>query len=655
MKRRIMSTLVVLLMSVIPAGCAVQGGITNIGASAGILDSYSWNSDIPDASFTEDEYQKLLALQFPGYEDMSVSEFREKVWDLTDTEDYLNLLERFSKSELLYACKDSDEAASFLFYILEPLTAEKWRSRTFNGSASTDRSASADNALSEFTVTLRIDNADQLTVGEYNAARLGMTEGLSKGLQDILLDKTDEQLQDKTYMLDVIDTEIEKRIQRWSSEDLYISVEYSYMPLSLSDPEDSPQTAWQEQEHRRFPNGTEADYRSLFALKTPGYQNMPVADFNMELLNWANEDHERMERINGDIGYNDFAVSLTEEERAFVMLSVNFSGAENGKYVQSNYTDRAEEDPVYNQYLPEKTEERNGRSAWCELFYQFSYHIEDKKKITVGERDQCVDGMITDIRAFWESTKTDTLLQMRKEDVIKVLQEIADSYCTGRLTITIREDSVSFERMDERTIDPYCYQAENDSASYEKLISYQTEDYGQKSVADFNASLAGSRDALSELFDAYAKANPAPEDENYDFFMVTLCASTRELYGELFKEDPFFYVVLSKKERPTGILDEGKDMIYNFYFSAEGTLCYRVNLPETLTVAERDSALTTFRDSLQSYVDGLSEAEIMEGDIRAMLMEKAEELTDSLSSESITLWFEINIIDIFGNGTDIRM
>lgn len=91
---------------------------------------FSDSSDFADfADFSEEEFDKLLALRFDGYEDMSVSEFQNKVWELTDTEEYRDLLERFSQNTALYEQKDRNEIASFLFYTLEPLTAEKWQTR----------------------------------------------------------------------------------------------------------------------------------------------------------------------------------------------------------------------------------------------------------------------------------------------------------------------------------------------------------------------------------------------------------------------------------------------------------------------------------------------------------------------------------------------
>ena len=223
------------------------------------------------------------------------------------------------------------------------------------------------------------------------------------------------------------------------------------MPLAEPDTgRGGQETIEEEQERREYPNGTEEDYRSLLELKTADYQTRSVADFNMDLLEWANESYERMERINVDTAQQDFSVNLDSDELSFVAITAWLSGVENGKYVQSINTGRKEEDPGYNQYLPSKTAEENGYNAWCDLFYQFSYHIADKETLTVGERDYCIGSMMNGVQDFWNETDLEEMLNMTKDDVISKLKEIAEEYSNDDISITIHEDSVGFEKMDER-------------------------------------------------------------------------------------------------------------------------------------------------------------------------------------------------------------
>nr|WP_304429942.1 M56 family metallopeptidase [uncultured Acetatifactor sp.] len=440
----VMKTKKTSLFAICIAAALIVGVTTTFATSAtGIGEK----DTIHDTDFSEEEFDKLLALRFDGYEDMSVSEFQNKVWELTDTDEYRNLLENFSHNNTLYEQKDNNEIASFLFYTLEPLTAEKWQTRDFGGGIASDYPGASDNAMLEFVFSLTIQNADTLTVGEYNAARLGVVDGL----RNIMHGKTKEQLQNHSFMQEAIDAQIEELNEKWNTDKLRISVEYSFLPLSELDAgEGRQENVQQGQEHREYPNGTEEDYRSLLDLRTADYQSRSVADFNMDLLEWANESYERMERINIDTAQQDFSVNLDSDELSFVAITAWLSGVENGKYVQSINTGRKEEDPILNQYLPSKTAKENGYGAWCNLFYQFSYHIADKKTLTVGERDACISNMISEIQDFWNGTDIDEMLGMTEGDIVGKLKEIAAEYSNDDITIIIQEDSVSFEKMDER-------------------------------------------------------------------------------------------------------------------------------------------------------------------------------------------------------------
>ena len=65
-------TAAVLLIAVFMAGCARQAEAAN-------------KDTVLSANFSDAEFAKLSALQFDGYEEMTVSEFQNRVWELTDT------------------------------------------------------------------------------------------------------------------------------------------------------------------------------------------------------------------------------------------------------------------------------------------------------------------------------------------------------------------------------------------------------------------------------------------------------------------------------------------------------------------------------------------------------------------------------------------
>lgn len=399
---------------------------------------------MPDNSFSNEDYQKLLALQLDGYEDMTVSDYRNHIAKLTDTAEYRDLLERFWKSQILYGVKDTDGTASFLFYVL-PLAGDEWETQNFSEEVRT--SNTADNTRLEYSFSLTILDADTLTIREYNATRLNVI----KGMQDILGDKTVEELQNTNSILADIQSDTDNLIKQLETEKMEISIEYAYFPAPIQgiDKENSQSQEGSEQETREYSNGTEEDYRSLLTLKTPDYQNTPIKDFNTSLLAWANENRERMERIDEDTKFNDFSVTLTAEELSFVKLTVFLSGMENGKAIQSSYAE-TELNPYYGEYLPEKITSGSLDVARCSLYYQFSYRISETETVTVGERDRQIENMINAVQTFWGDMDVESALKMNENDIAKKLEEIAAIYTTDHITITINKEQIHFERMDER-------------------------------------------------------------------------------------------------------------------------------------------------------------------------------------------------------------
>ena len=67
-------------------------------------------------------------------------------------------------------------------------------------------------------------------------------------------------------------------------------------------------------------------------------------------------------------------------------------------------------------------------------------------------------------------------------------------------------------------------------------------------------------------------------------------------------------------------------------------------LKASIAIAERDNALEMFRTEMQNYIDGLTE--IMGGNNRIQLTDKADEVASNLSSDNIKLSHEISSIEI---------
>ena len=209
----------------------------------------------------------------------------------------------------------------------------------------------------------------------------------------------------------------------------------------------------QGEEQREFPQATAEDYASFLTLRTENYQDLPLADFNARLLDWANANSDAYDRINCDVIWDDYGVELDLLDKQFVAHTCRLSGTENGQMIRGLYTGQ-EADPGFAANLPMRNQEIDGvTAAWCDLYYDISYHISDKSACTVGERDACVGEMKNAIAAFWQDTELDALLAMSEEDVVKQFNSWASLCGTEHVSFHhITGDHIHYEHADERHI-----------------------------------------------------------------------------------------------------------------------------------------------------------------------------------------------------------
>lgn len=204
-------------------------------------------------------------------------------------------------------------------------------------------------------------------------------------------------------------------------------------------------------EIREFAPATQEDYQALLKLKTSNYQNMSIADFSTALFDWGMKYSDSYDRITCDRIWKDYQVPLSDKEKTFVEQTLLLTTIENREIVRSQYTGKAEEDPAVGEIWLEKTAQGKQEGiAWCNLSYQFTYHISDKKIVTVGERDRCIGGIMDEIQEYWDKTSIDELVRMEKKDVVKLLKDLAAKYSNEHIRITIIEEHIGYECMDER-------------------------------------------------------------------------------------------------------------------------------------------------------------------------------------------------------------
>lgn len=180
---------------------------------------------IGNTAFTKEEYDKLLALRFDGYQDMSIADFKQAVSSTVDSPEYVKLLERFYNDEQLNGMKDTNDIAAFLFYELLPLTTEKWDTRYYFFNSFTLRAENADPAYFEYTLSLSIKN-DQQSVKNYSNTRKAIMEKLNAFIEN----QPESNLHDRWSVSNALQPIVSDLFDRFHNNDLDIQLGYCFVP-----------------------------------------------------------------------------------------------------------------------------------------------------------------------------------------------------------------------------------------------------------------------------------------------------------------------------------------------------------------------------------------------------------------------------------------
>lgn len=401
------------------------------------------------------DYKKIDDLKFKDYEKMSVAAYSDKVLKAVDSEEYVEALNKIANNKEFYEKRNIDEKARFFNYVLSPILARNRKYGIISGNIEINNNL----YQVEYALNIEILNPEKLKVGEY----MNAIESIDSGVNLLKNNLTKKAVKNAKEVSEKFRTGLIKISEKLSDDNLKITLEgiseieeVSEMVSEKNNELESGEIAVDKvdgkAETRSFKSATKEDYDSLFnALKKPDYKNMKLDDFNKRLAKWASagNDRMRMDRINDDINYENFAVNLTDEEREFVTTTINFSGLENAKKFKALYTKGKEELPVISISFSEDTKVGDGRYESYDCSYSFSYKIKEKDKITVAERDNAVRGFMLAAGKIWSNPEFSDLSKVDKEDIIKKLGETAKEHSGDKVSFNILEDQLVFDKINE--------------------------------------------------------------------------------------------------------------------------------------------------------------------------------------------------------------
>lgn len=388
--------------------------------SAMAVSEKSYLKRLPFEDLSDDESDKLLALWFEGYESMTVADFQEKAWKLTDAREYMNLIEDFAKSGYVVQMEEGKEADAlneymdYFYHVFEPLTAEKWQEREFSGFATTNLEPEDHAQVSwEYVISLKILQPDELKVGEYRDARLLAEEDMRNFLQS----RTEAELSDQVYLQKAARETVSQIEKERSSKKLELSIEYALFPL-----EENLEDAVNAQVNQQW-DETLAPYLK-FGLT---YEYIPSEDNTGNGLRMYWEGYE----VRG----------IFDEERGIWISEHTGDGAYSADAVELYVV--YEKGKAVGLRLADKEEQR----VWDTIRRDNRLSIE--KSALSLEREDLEEDFEAENREFWEGTNLENLLLM-EEDIAGRLQFLANKYSNDLLMIQIDEDMIHYQCKDER-------------------------------------------------------------------------------------------------------------------------------------------------------------------------------------------------------------
>lgn len=381
------------------------------------------------SSYTKDDIEKISNLEFSGYDNLSITDYRAKFASITDFPGYLELIDRIGKDSDIEAIVYSNSLANFIYNTLIPITAEDYKIWGFTSHLTYG------NSVLDYEITRTITNPDSLYVKDHIVA----LENIRNSLQQLLFDTSIDILADPIQLNKVV----AELAANYSNSNISFSLNCTYYPDMQEHTSDvsnaplkSPLPVTKE-----VPPPAEKINELLF-LKQSGYEDMTVDIFNQFILDSFSTNPD-LSAVYADIQaylyINGKSPSLSAEDNTFLMITLPATVLKNTAYVESLTTKNPEKDPIlgsYNFY-----QEKN--DSYYRLEYRISYHIIDDKQMTIKERDHALDSVVTEVAKYINSTDFTKICSLTEDDATTIINHMIEKNCLKNLTITL--DTIKFE------------------------------------------------------------------------------------------------------------------------------------------------------------------------------------------------------------------
>lgn len=355
-----------------------------------------------------EEYKKLLDLRFDNYEDMTVSDYRDKAKQViaTDEVSYHELLDRDDSK--LNQSRFTDKNAWFIMNTLAPLVAEGWRQWDYQNYV-TNRD---NDFYIEYVIRQTIVDAQVLKVKDIEKA---LTD-LIAFMQTFMDNKTKKELEETETIKTLLQSEIDSQADKFNRDIFTFKVSsfyYSGEPFDVGERQISLDS-------QLSSTGLSEDDQLLLSLRTRDYQKLTVRDFNQQIQQKINADDkmysQAFEKVYDEL-LTGSELPYNAAELYFLELTLGAATAENSAKQTERLTKEATNpylDRYSSQYVNCIVNKKRVPTVSFSTEYRLEYKIVDESKLLVSERDLFLANIINDIQAYIDSKTPKELLKSQR-------------------------------------------------------------------------------------------------------------------------------------------------------------------------------------------------------------------------------------------------
>ena len=129
-----------------------------------------------------------------------------------------------------------------------------------------------------------------------------------------------------------------------------------------------------------------------------------------------------------DILLDDFQVELSEEEKDFITHTINIAAISNRVMSNGSNFEGLEQGVSLNLFYNKNSAVNQSAYVWDNMNCHVSYSVTDKDTVTVGERDQCMGGMMDEVERLWNEMDAEAALEMKQGEFQTKVVDLTKKY-----------------------------------------------------------------------------------------------------------------------------------------------------------------------------------------------------------------------------------